>query len=80
MQGDGYPFQIDLSELDVEARIITVADIFQALAQNRPYRSRLSQNDIMAILWKQIDTGELDRSIVSTLAEQAEKYYRLATE
>lgn len=80
MQGDGYPFQIDLSELDLEARLITVADIFQALAQNRPYRSRLPQNEIMAILWKQVETGELDRSIVSTLAEQAEEYYRLATE
>lgn len=78
MQGDGYPFQIDLSELDLETRIITVADIFQALAQDRPYRSSMSLKDILVILWQQVETGELDRSIVAALAEQAEVYYNLA--
>ncbi len=38
LRGDGYPFKTGRRGLDLECRIIAVADIFQALAQQRPYR------------------------------------------
>ncbi len=40
--GSGYPFHVDGGSLPLAARILRVADIFQAMVQNRPYRTGLS--------------------------------------
>jgi HD-GYP domain-containing protein (c-di-GMP phosphodiesterase class II) len=41
--------------LPLEARIINVADTFQALAQERPYRKPMAPDAIMAILHQRVD-------------------------
>jgi HD-GYP domain-containing protein (c-di-GMP phosphodiesterase class II) len=64
LDGKGYPLQMGNSSLSLEARIVAVADVFQALAQNRPYRKALSANAIMAILNHQAVRGKLDATIV----------------
>jgi putative nucleotidyltransferase with HDIG domain len=76
--GDGYPFKSNPKELDLECRIITVADIFQALAQNRPYRRPMSLESILNDLHSRVAAGRLDAEIVAKLAENSELYYRLA--
>jgi putative nucleotidyltransferase with HDIG domain len=76
--GDGYPFKNGNHELDLECRIITVADIFQALAQNRPYRRSMSLEYILNVLQEHVATGRLDAEVVAKLADNAECYYRLA--
>lgn len=76
--GDGYPFKIPVQELDLECRIITVADIFQALAQERPYRRTMSLAYILADLQARVAAGRLDGVVVARLVMDAERYYRLA--
>ncbi|MDI1293838.1 MAG: HD domain-containing protein [Methylobacter sp.] len=76
--GDGYPFKNDNKELDLECRIIAVADIFQALAQDRPYRHTMSLEYIINDLQSRVASGHLDAKVVAKLAENAELYYRLA--
>lgn len=76
--GDGYPFKTDKKELDLECRIITVADIFQALAQERPYRRTMSLKYILNDLQSRVATGHLDAEVVAKLIDNAEHYYRLA--
>ena len=39
--GLGYPFRRAGPRLSLPARLVAVADVFQALAQARPYRGRL---------------------------------------
>ena len=39
LDGSGYPYGLEGKDIPFEARILAVADIFQALVQNRPYRS-----------------------------------------
>jgi len=60
----GYPDHKSKSELAIEARIIAVADVFQALAQKRPYRRSLEPNVILSILQQQVESGHLDKEIV----------------
>lgn len=60
----GYPNHKGKSELSIEARIIAVADVFQALAQQRPYRKDLPPDVILNILKQQVDEGHLDKDIV----------------
>lgn len=76
--GDGYPFRNDNKDLDLECRIITVADIFQALAQERPYRHPMSLDDILKDLQSRVTSGHLDAEVVAKLTSNAECYYRLA--
>ncbi len=76
--GDGYPFKTENNELDLECRIIAVADIFQALAQQRPYRCTMSLDYIINDLQSRVATGHLDATVVTKLTENAEHYYQLA--
>lgn len=78
LNGDGYPFKNDNTELDLECRIIAVADIFQALAQQRPYRRTMSLEYILNNLQERVAAGHLDAKVVAKLTDNAELYYRLA--
>lgn len=78
--GDGYPFQHDHTELTIEARIIMVADIFQALAQKRPYREALPATEILSILEEMADTGKLDAGLVEVVASNLSSCYTAAIE
>lgn len=78
LRGEGYPFKSGSEALDLECRIISVADIFQALAQTRPYRESMALQDILDDLRRRVSAGELDVSVVDKLAEHADDYYALA--
>ncbi len=41
MDGSGYPFRLNGSEIILEARIIAVADVVEAISSHRPYRPSL---------------------------------------
>lgn len=77
--GTGYPFHRRGGTLDIEARIIAVADIFQALSQNRPYRARWGQEDVLAHLQKLVGEQRIDRQVVDLLAGRLSTCYTLAT-
>ncbi|TRZ94622.1 MAG: HD domain-containing protein, partial [Rhodocyclaceae bacterium] len=76
--GSGYPFHIRNSGLPLEARILRVADIFQALAQNRPYRQGMSANAILAFLEDLVAKGRVEDGIVATLAQDMPAAMRAA--
>lgn len=63
--GSGYPFRITESEMPLEARILRVADIIQAMAQDRPYRKGLAAGDVVAFLDKLVAEHRLDARIVA---------------
>lgn len=62
--GSGYPYHLTNGGLSLEARIVAVSDVFQALAQQRPYRGPLEPDLIMEILNEMVDAGKLDREVV----------------
>jgi HD-GYP domain-containing protein (c-di-GMP phosphodiesterase class II) len=41
MDGSGYPLGLSREEIAIEARILAVADVVEAMASNRPYRAAL---------------------------------------
>lgn len=63
--GSGYPFRLSAEAMPLEARILRVADIFQAMAQDRPYRQGLSAAEVVAFLDKLVADGRLDGEIVA---------------
>ena len=65
--GSGYPFHLHGDSLSLEARILRVADVFQAMAQNRPYRAGLSADQIKVFLEELGQQGKLDPDIVAAV-------------
>ena len=48
-------------------KIVTVADIYDALTTNRPYRLSKTSGEAIAILEKEAGEGKLDLSIVNCM-------------
>ena len=76
--GSGYPYHLTNGVLSLEARIVAVADVFQALAQKRPYRDSLPPDVIMEILNEMVDAGKLDRSVVLKVDAHLEECWQQA--
>ena len=68
ISGGGYPFHLQGDALSVEARIVRVADIYQAMAQHRPYRNTAAPAVILALLRKMTADGEIDGGVVELVA------------
>ena len=62
--GSGYPFRIGVDAMPLEARILRVADIFQAMAQDRPYRPGLAAAEVMTFLEGLVRDGRIDGEVV----------------
>lgn len=67
LDGSGYPFHCTKHEIVTGSRIMAVADIFTAIAEDRPYRIGMTRNDIYKVLTNQVENKYLDRRIVDVL-------------
>ena len=79
LDGKGYPYNLSKNDIPIEARIIAISDIFQALIQDRPYRSGLSMHQAYEIMEKMGKEGKLDSNILKLLKDNLEVCYKLAT-
>ncbi len=70
MNGTGYPRQLQGEQIPIEARIVTVADIFDALTSQRPYKKPWPVADAIDELRKMVQLGKLDENCVNALAAQ----------
>jgi putative two-component system response regulator len=52
--GTGYPDGLAGEEIPIAARIVAVADVYDALVTNRPYRDALSETEAI----HEIDSGK----------------------
>ena len=57
LNGKGYPNGIGADELDLETRIVTVADIFDALSADRPYRAAMPTSKALSIMREEVGTA-----------------------
>jgi putative nucleotidyltransferase with HDIG domain len=51
--GKGYPFGFAGNEIPIEGRLLTVADTFDAMTSDRPYRKALSDEEALAEIVRQ---------------------------
>jgi HD-GYP domain-containing protein (c-di-GMP phosphodiesterase class II) len=67
--GTGYPDRLHGEEIPLGARIIFVADAYDAMTSDRVYRRRLSSDDALAELDRCAGT-QFDPQIVNALGEE----------
>jgi HD-GYP domain-containing protein (c-di-GMP phosphodiesterase class II) len=72
LDGNGYPFHLTNEEIGTGSRIMTVADIFTAISEDRPYRKGMNKDEIYKIIKKQTNEKLLDKRIVELLFDNYE--------
>ena len=73
LDGTGYPDGLKGDDVSVVARVMAVADIYDALITDRPYRKGMPKEKAFGILGKEADEGKLDSGVVNCLLEFSEK-------
>jgi HD-GYP domain-containing protein (c-di-GMP phosphodiesterase class II) len=66
LDGKGYPKQLSAANIRLETRIITVADIFDAISAERPYHAANSIEKTLDIMQGMVDTA-IDRQCFEAL-------------
>jgi HD-GYP domain-containing protein (c-di-GMP phosphodiesterase class II) len=68
LDGSGYPHGLSGEQIPVEARIVSVADVFDALTTQRSYKTPWSFEQGVDELRREVEHGLLDGECVETLA------------
>ncbi len=78
MDGSGYPQGLKGDDIRLEARILAVADVIEAMASHRPYRPALTVEDALAEIKK--NRGRLyDPVVADAAATIFKKGFKLVT-
>lgn len=57
VDGGGYPWGFDAADLDASARILAIADVYEALTADRPYRAGLTVEATLGIMRRDAGTA-----------------------
>src|SRR6266436_1900047 len=69
MDGSGYPDGLRGEKIPLRAQILQIADIYDALVTERPYRGALSSEEALQILRREVMNGWLNASLVSKFSK-----------
>jgi len=67
LNGKGYPFGKTADELSKEDRMMACIDIFQALSEDRSYKTSLPKEQVRQIMDKMVERNEIDGQITADL-------------
>jgi HD-GYP domain-containing protein (c-di-GMP phosphodiesterase class II) len=68
LDGSGYPYGLKGDAVPLEARIVSIADVFDALTSERPYKEPWTTERSVDELRRMVDRGRLDGDCVEALA------------
>ena len=68
VDGNGYPKGLKGDEIPIVARIIAVADTFDAMYSNRPYRKKMKLEDVIAEI-NRVKGSQLSEEVVDVVNE-----------
>jgi diguanylate cyclase (GGDEF)-like protein/putative nucleotidyltransferase with HDIG domain len=77
--GTGYPDRLKGEEIPITARILSVADCYDALTSDRPYRKPLSREEALNYVRSEAGTS-FDPAVVDALVGNLDRLHALADE
>ncbi len=69
LDGSGYPDGIKEEQIPLESKILSIADIFDALTTNRSYRNGFSFKEALDIMEKEVNEHKIDESAFNALKQ-----------
>jgi HD-GYP domain-containing protein (c-di-GMP phosphodiesterase class II) len=77
LDGSGYPRGLSGDQIPIQARMMTISDIYDALtAQDRPYKKAVSTGTALDILQEEAGQGKLDRDLLDVFVTK--KIYEIS--
>src|SRR5262245_43620145 len=77
LDGTGYPYGMKAEEIPIQSKMMTIADIYDALtAGHRPYKKGLARDEALGILSHERRAGHLDGALLDLFVEA--KIYKQA--
>lgn len=76
LNGSGYPDGIKGEDIDLLTRIISVADVYDALSSKRSYRDKLPLEEIKSIFIDEVNKGWWDKDVVEALFKVIDYKYQ----
>ena len=71
MDGKGYPRGLTREQMSVQARVMGIADIFEALtAKDRPYKKGKTLTESLLILGKLKENGHIDPDLFDVFVRE----------
>ncbi len=75
IDGTGYPFGLKGENLPLGSKIVAVADVFTALAEDRPYRKGMEGKKIKEVLKLMVKEHHLDKFVVEKVLSRFDVLY-----
>ncbi len=69
LDGSGYPDGLAGEDLGILVRIVSVADVYEALVARRPYKKPINKEAALDMLRMEARLGRIDRIVVTVLGE-----------
>ncbi len=70
--GSGYPFGLKGTDIPLSARIVAIADVYDALTTARPYKNAFSHEESMDVLIK--ESNKFDPKLLQIFTDNAEEF------
>lgn len=64
MDGRGYPDGLTSEKIPLAARVLAIADVYDALSSERPYRRAMAHEQCLDVMWDDAQNGGLDGELV----------------
>lgn len=77
IDGSGYPFHIGGKKLCKGCRIMTIADIFTAMTEERPYRECEPKENLIAMLRNMADADKIDEELLNILINNYDEVFKV---
>jgi HD-GYP domain-containing protein (c-di-GMP phosphodiesterase class II) len=77
--GSGYPRGLMMADIPLVARIVAVADVYDALSNRRPYKQAWGEDDIVKEMRREAAAGRLDTECVESLLAAVEARQAILT-
>ncbi|RUR57284.1 GAF and HD-GYP domain-containing protein [Vreelandella populi] len=72
MDGTGYPKGLTREQLSLPARMLSIADVFEALtAPDRPYKAPMKLSQAMTIMGHMVENHQLDPDLFAVFVEES---------
>jgi HD-GYP domain-containing protein (c-di-GMP phosphodiesterase class II) len=73
LDGSGYPQGLKEDEIMLEAKIIGIADAYDAMTTNRPYRKAMTSEEAVEELREDVEAGKYDEKLFEILVDIIKK-------
>ncbi|MEG2082167.1 MAG: HD domain-containing phosphohydrolase, partial [Oscillospiraceae bacterium] len=73
LDGSGYPYGMSAKTLSLECQLMTCLDIYQALTEERPYRTPATKSEVSGIFARMMKNGEINGELAQDVLATLEK-------